>query len=58
MYKNVLLTDKEISLVRRVIGEYLHKNLLDIEHDEVKNLHIIDRTLKGICPTKSTEKTR
>lgn len=54
MYKNVLLTDKEITLIRRVIGEYLHKNLLDIEHQEVKNLHIIDRALIGKKPTLNT----
>lgn len=51
MYKNVLLTDNEISLIRKIIGEYLSKNLANKDHKDTKNLHIIDRTLKGKKPT-------
>jgi len=54
MYKTVLLTDSEISLIRKVIGEYLHQNLIDMDHKDVKNLHIIDRTLMGKKPTLNT----
>lgn len=54
MYKTVLLTDNEITLIRKVIGEYLHQNLIDIQHKDIKNLHIIDRTLKGKKPTLNT----
>ena len=54
MYKTVLLTDNEITLIRKVIGEYLHQNLIDMQHKDVKNLHIIDRTLKGNKPTLNT----
>lgn len=54
MYKTVLLTDNEISLIRKVIGEYLHQNLVDIKNKDVKNLHIIDRTLMGKKPTLNT----
>jgi len=54
MYKTVLLTDNEISLVRKVIGEYLHQNLLNIRHEDAQNLHIIDRTLMGKKPTLNT----
>jgi hypothetical protein len=54
MYKTVLLTDNEITLIRKVIGEYLSKNLTNIEYKDVKNLHIIDRTLIGKKPTLNT----
>ena len=54
MYKTVLLTDSEISLIRKVIGEYLHQNLIDMQHKDIKNLHIIDRTLMGKKPTLNT----
>lgn len=57
MYKNVLLTDHEISLIRRVIGEYLHSNLGSIKDQETLNLHIIDRTLKGKKPTEINVKS-
>ena len=48
MYKNVLLTDKEISLLKRVIGDTLHEKLLP----EARNLTIILNRLRGIKPTK------
>lgn len=54
MYKTVLLTDNEIILIRKVIGKYLNNNLTDIDHKDVKNLHIIDRTLIGKKPTRNT----
>jgi len=49
MYKNVLLTDKEISLLKRVVGDYLHEKLTP----ERNNLTIILNRLRGIKPTKS-----
>jgi len=49
MYKNVLLTDKEIALLKRVIGDYLHEKLTP-EH---RNLTIIHSRLLGIKPTKT-----
>lgn len=53
MYKSILLTDSEIGLLRKVLHTHLHENLMDIKHTEVKNLHIIDRTLLGAKPTKN-----
>ena len=49
MYKNVLLTDKEIALLKRVVGDYLHEKLTP----ERNNLTIILNRLRGIKPTKS-----
>jgi len=49
MYKNVLLTDKEISLLKRVIGDHLHEKLTP----EFQNLTIIYNRLRGIQPTKT-----
>lgn len=54
MYKNVLLTDHEIKLLRKVLHDYLRDNLIETTHTEVKNLHIIDRTLLGKKPTLNT----
>jgi len=48
MYKNVLLTDKEIALLKRVVGDHLHEKLTP-EH---KNLTIIHNRLRDIQPTK------
>lgn len=53
MYKNVLLTDKEISLLKRVIGDTLHEKLLP----EARNLTIILNRLRGIKPTKVYNQT-
>lgn len=50
MYKNVLLTQNEISLIRKIIGEYLERNPPKTNMAETKNLHIIDRTLMGKKP--------
>jgi hypothetical protein len=48
MYKNVLLTDKEIALIKRVIGDHLHEKI----SPEAKNLTIILNRLRGIIPSK------
>ena len=48
MYKNVLLTDKEIALLKRVVGDYLHEKIVP----EATNLTIILNRLKDIQPTK------
>jgi hypothetical protein len=47
MYKNVLLTDKEIALLKRVVGDYLHEKLTP----ERQNLVIIHNRLRAIKPT-------
>jgi hypothetical protein len=47
MYKNVLLTDKEIALLKRVVGDYLHEKLTP----ERQNLVIIHNRLRDIKPT-------
>ena len=47
MYKNVLLTDKEIALLKRVVGEHLHEKI----SPEAKNLTIILNRLREIKPT-------
>ena len=48
MYKNVLLTDKEIALLKRVVGDYLHEKIVP----EANNLTIIYNRLRDIQPTK------
>lgn len=47
MYKNVLLTDKEIALLKRIVGDYLHEKMTP----ERNNLTIILNRLRGIKPT-------
>ena len=47
MYKNVLLTDKEIALLKRVVSDYLHEKLTP----ERNNLTIILNRLRGIKPS-------
>ena len=49
MYKNVLMTDKEIALLKRVVGDYLHEKLTP----ERNNLTIILNRLRGMKPTKT-----
>jgi hypothetical protein len=49
MYKNVLLTDKEISLLKRIVGDTLHEKIVP----EAKNLTIILNRLRAIKPTVS-----
>ncbi len=53
MYKSILLTESEIKLLRKVLHTHLHSNQIDIKHQEIKNLHIIDRALLGRIPTKN-----
>lgn len=48
MYKNVLLTDKEIALLKRIIGDTLHEKIIP----EAKNLTIIYNRLRSIIPSK------
>lgn len=44
MYKNVLLTDKEIALLKRVVGDYLHEKITP----ERNNLTIILNRLRSV----------
>ena len=46
MYRSVLLTDREISLLKRVVGDYLHEKLTP----ERQNLTIIHSRLLSIKP--------
>lgn len=48
MYKNVLLTDKEICILKTVINQTLHEKL-SVDRN---NLTIILNRLRGIEPTK------
>ena len=48
MYKNVLLTDKEIALLKSVISQNLHEKM-SLDRN---NLTIILNRLRGIVPTK------
>ena len=49
MYRNVLLTDKEIALLKRVVGDTLHEKIVP----EAKNLTIILNRLRDIKPLKT-----
>lgn len=49
MYKNVLLTDKEIALLKRIVGDVLHEKILP----EANNLTVILNRLRAIKPTKT-----
>lgn len=53
MYKSVLLTDKEIALLRSVLGEYLSEKMTG----QRVNLTIILNRLRGIKPTNSYNQT-
>lgn len=53
MYRNVLLTDKEIALVKRVIGDYLHEKLTP----ERQNLTVIHSRLRAIKPLATHNQT-
>jgi len=53
MYRSVLLTDREISLLKRVIGDYLHEKLTP----ERQNLTIIHNRLRDIRPLKKLNQT-
>lgn len=48
MYKNVLLTDKEIAILKTVITQTLHEKI-SIDRN---NLTIILNRLRGVIPTK------
>ena len=48
MYKSVLLTDKEIYLLKTILGEYIHQNL----NKEAINLTIILNRLREKSPQK------
>lgn len=48
MYKKVLLTDKEIALLKRVIGDYMNEKLVP----EIRNLQHIYSRLRDIKPTE------
>lgn len=53
MYRNVLLTDKEISLLKRIVGDTLHEKILP----EAKNLTIILNRLREIKPLNNYNQT-
>lgn len=53
MYKNVLLTDKEIALLKRVVGDYLHEKITP----EAKNLTVIHSRLREIKPLNNYNQT-
>jgi hypothetical protein len=52
MYKNILLTDCEIALVRKVIGQYLKEK----DTPEARNLTIILNQFRGKNPTTNNTK--
>ena len=53
MYRNVLLTDKEIALLKRVVGDYLHEKLTP----ERQNLTVIHNRLREIKPLNNFNQT-
>lgn len=53
MYRNVLLTDKEIALLKRVVGDYLHEKITS----EARNLTIIHSRLSGVKPIVQNNQT-
>ena len=53
MYRNVLLTDKEIALLKRVVGDYLHEKITP----ERQNLTIIHSRLRSVKPLVSNNQT-
>lgn len=53
MYRNVLLTDKEIALLKRVVGDYLHEKLTP----ERQNLTVIHSRLMTIKPLVNNNQT-
>lgn len=48
MYRSVLLTEREINLVKRIINDVLHEKI----SPEAKNLTIIYNRLRSIEPLK------
>ena len=53
MYKNVLLTDKEIAILKTVINQTLHEKV-SVDRN---NLTIILNRLRGIKPTHTYNQT-
>ena len=53
MYRPVLLTDREIALLKRVVGDYLHEKLTP----ERQNLTIIYNRLRSVEPLKKYNQT-
>jgi hypothetical protein len=53
LYKNVLLTDKEIALLKRIISDTLSEKIVP----EAKNLTIILSRLRDIRPTVKYNQT-
>ena len=53
MYRTVLLTDKEICLLKRIIGDTLHEKIVP----EAKNLTIIHNRLREIKPLNNYNQT-
>jgi len=53
MYRNVLLTDKEIALLRTIISQTLHEKV-SIDRN---NLTIIHNRLRAIVPLKRYNQT-
>jgi hypothetical protein len=53
MYRNVLLTDKEIALLKRVVGDYLHEKITP----EARNLTVIHSRLRSIKPLIQNNQT-
>ena len=51
MYKNVLLTENEIRVLSRVIDHHFNHSFIDTNSNDMKNLHIIQRSLIGLIPT-------
>jgi len=49
MYRNVLLTDKEIALLKTIISQTLHEKIVP----QAKNLTIIHNRLREIKPLVS-----
>ncbi len=54
MYKNVLLTESEIKVLSKVIDHHFNRSFIDTNTDDMKNLHIIQRSLMGLIPTDYT----
>ena len=56
MYKNVLLTENEIKVLYKVLDHHFNRSFIDTDAEDMKNLHIIKRTLLGMIPTNNTNK--
>ena len=53
MYRNVLLTDKEIALLKTIISQTLHEKIVP----QARNLTIIHNRLRDIVPLKKYNQT-